>query len=191
MCRLNVTRKWNSGYDNATRNGLQEVVTIMRLKWWYKEWYKNGWQYPAISERSFSGKESNFSNAERQTWHTRWHFAMPHRMADFSPFVLWGTRNFRSILLRQTRERRRKFALSHRTPSPSITAATVLSAEMRPRYTRRIQRARFAVEYIENLTSGTPVKLTANNLYRDTKAESNRLNLVGIPRETVHEDIDS
>lgn len=149
MCRLNVTRKWNSGYDNATRNGLQEVVTIMRLKWWYKEWYKNGWQYPAISERSFSGKESNFSNSERQTWHTRWHFAMPHRMADFSPFVLWGTRNFRSILLRQTRERRRKFALSHRTPSPSITAATVLSAEMRPRYTRRIQRARFAVEYVE------------------------------------------
>lgn len=94
-----------------------------------KERYKNGWQYPAISVCSFSGKESNFSNAGRQTWHTRWHFAMPHRMADFSPFLgrRGGTRNFRSILLRQTRRRRRKFALSHRTPSPSITAATVLS----------------------------------------------------------------
>ncbi|KYN39272.1 hypothetical protein ALC56_06349 [Trachymyrmex septentrionalis] len=51
------------------------------------------------------------------------------------------------------------------------------------RYTRRIQRPRFAAEHVENLTSGTPVKLTANNLYRSTKAESNRLNLVGIPQK--------
>lgn len=135
---------WQRNAKRLARNRNDNVAEMM-----VKEWYKNGWQYPAISERSFSGKESNFSNSGRQTWHTRWHFAMPHRMADFSPFfALWGTRNFRSILLRQTRERRRKFALSHRTPSPSITAATVLSAEMRPRYTRRIRRvSRFAVEH--------------------------------------------
>lgn len=89
MCWISVTRKWNSGYDNAkwlarshNDNGVAETMV--------KEWYKKGWQYPAISQRSFSGRESNFSNAGRQTWHTRWHFAMPHRMADFSLFfALW------------------------------------------------------------------------------------------------------
>lgn len=165
----------------TTRNDLQEVVTIMV---WLKRWERNNIRKVGNIPRYLSARsvEENRTSVTREdrlgTQDDISQCRIEWRIFRYS-LRCEGTRNFRSILLRQTWERRRKFTLSHRTPSPSITAATVLSAKMRPRYIRRIQRVWFAVEHVKNLTSGTPVKLTANNLYQRTKAESNRLNPYG------------
>lgn len=58
------------------------------------------------------------------------------------------------------RERERKFALSHRTHSPSITAAAIISAKD----VAAIHSKMRGRGHVENLTSKTPVKLAANNL---------------------------
>ncbi|TGZ36983.1 Uncharacterized protein DBV15_12397 [Temnothorax longispinosus] len=113
---------------------------------------------------------------------------MPHRMADFSPFFALG--EGREISVRSycgrldSGKKAQICAITSDTQSihHSCHCSSFRGDETAIHSTRRIQRARFAVEHVENLTDGTPVKLTANNLYRSIKGESNRLSLVGIPR---------
>lgn len=125
------------------------------------------------------GEESNLGNAARQT-RRRMTF---HNVASNGGFVsppgasrsLSAAARRREISVRSygdadPGERRRKFALSHRTPGPSITAAAAaLPAVMRARDTPEISTRRRGREHPENLTSGTPVKLAANKLHRNNK----------------------
>lgn len=185
-------------WQRATRNGLQEAVTIMWLKWWQRNGIRTVGNIPRyLCARSVEKNRILVTREDRLGTHK---MTFRNAASNGGFFALLcarprprreGTRNFRSILLRQPRGRRRKFALSHRTPSPSITAATVLSGgDETAIHSKNPTCPRSAVEHVENLTNGTPVKLTANNLYRSTKAESNRLSLVGTPRKAAHEDID-
>lgn len=109
-------------------------------------------------------EESKFGNAARQTRR-----GMTFRnVASNGGFVSRlgaprrdeGARNFRSISPRRRgpRERRRKFALSHRTTQSIHHSCCSFRGDESARYTREGGA-------VENLTSETPVKLAANNLY--------------------------
>jgi len=94
-----------------------------------KKWYKNSWQYPAIFRMLVRRRENRTSvtREDRDLAHRMTFRHVASNGADFSPPLRFtGDEKFPFDLTAvNSRERKRKFTLSHRTHSPSITAAVV------------------------------------------------------------------